>query len=89
MALILFIHNLGEYVLRKNLKQNKRSIPNQLGKNTNNPSLRWAFEQLRDVRVVTLKFKNDWVREIKGITKAAKTVIEMFGSDAMRIYGYS
>ena len=43
MALSLFVNNLGQLKLREALAETKQTLPNQLKKETSNPTLKWAF----------------------------------------------
>jgi hypothetical protein len=44
MALCLLVYNLGQRQLRQALAQHDETIPNQLGKPTSSPTLRWVFQ---------------------------------------------
>jgi transposase len=44
MALCLLVYNLGQRQLRQALAQSDATIPNQLGKPTATPTLRWVFQ---------------------------------------------
>jgi transposase len=43
MALCLLVYNLGQRQVRKALVETAQTIPNQLGKPTDTPTLRWVF----------------------------------------------
>ena len=44
MTLCLMVYNVAEYRLRKSLKTAKETLPNQKGKEIDNPTLRWIFQ---------------------------------------------
>jgi transposase len=44
MALCLLVYNLAQRQLRLALAEQQESIPNQLGKPTDSPTLRWVFQ---------------------------------------------
>ncbi len=54
MALCLLVYNLGQRKLRQALSAAKEQIPNQLGKRTNTPTLRWVFQSFMAIHLVTL-----------------------------------
>ncbi len=45
MGLSLLVYNIGQRQLRANLKQNNTAVKNQLGLLTDQPTLRWIFQQ--------------------------------------------
>ncbi len=46
MGLSLLVYSIGQRQLRANLKQNNTGVKNQLGKVTDQPTLRWIFQQV-------------------------------------------
>lgn len=54
MGLCLLVYNLGQRQLRQALKQAEQTLPNQLGKGFQNPTLRWIFQCLMAVHYVVL-----------------------------------
>jgi transposase len=44
MGLSLLVYTIGQRQLRANLKQNQTGVKNQLGKVTDQPTLRWIFQ---------------------------------------------
>ncbi|MFN7567690.1 MAG: IS1634 family transposase [Microcystis sp.] len=54
MALCLLVYNLGQRPLRLALEEQEETVPNQLGKPTQRPTLRWIFQCLRGIHWVVL-----------------------------------
>lgn len=52
MALCLLVYSLGERLLRNNLDQKEGTIPDQKGKATSRPTLRWVFQCFQAVHLV-------------------------------------
>ncbi|MBF0361941.1 MAG: hypothetical protein HQK49_13075 [Oligoflexia bacterium] len=48
------IYNVGQYHLRKILEETKETVPNQLGKGTQRPTLKWIFQCFRSLAVVKI-----------------------------------
>ncbi|VEP17537.1 conserved hypothetical protein [Hyella patelloides LEGE 07179] len=46
MGLCLMVYSLGQREVRRQLNKAQTGIPNQLGKLTNRPTLRWIFQQV-------------------------------------------
>lgn len=54
MALCLLVYNLGQRQLRQALNAAHDSIPNQLGKPTQTPTLRWVFQYFMAIHLVVI-----------------------------------
>lgn len=92
MTLCLLVYNVGQYKLRKRLKENNITVPNQLGKEVFNPTLKWIFQIMEGIDVVY--FYNESLsrtnREvITNLNKLRKKIIWLFGRNATWIYALS
>lgn len=72
MALCLLVYNLGQRQLRLALAQKQESIPNQLGKPTDSPTLRWVFQCFMAVHLVVLHE----VKQIVNLTKSRLHILQ-------------
>jgi len=52
MALCLLIYTLAQYKIRKALKEENKTIPNQLKKPIQNPTMKWIFQLLSGIHVM-------------------------------------
>ncbi|MFK7979344.1 MAG: IS1634 family transposase [Saprospiraceae bacterium] len=52
MALCLLIYTLAQYKIRKALKEENKTIPNQLRKPIQNPTMKWVFQLLSGIHVM-------------------------------------
>jgi transposase len=89
MTLCLLVYNVGQYKLRKRLKENGITLPNQLGKETSNPTLKWIFQIMEGIDVVY--FYNESLtmttREvITNLNKLRTKIVCLFGRNATWIY---
>ncbi|MCS7219569.1 MAG: IS1634 family transposase [Thermus sp.] len=57
MAVALLVYALGEWVLRRRLGETGAWVPDQKGKPTRRPTLRWVFQYFLWVRLVVLEGK--------------------------------
>ncbi len=90
MTLCLMIYNVGQYKLREQLKIQNSTLPNQLGKEVENPTLRWIFQIMEGIGVVYFynKSLSHTVREvITNLSELRKKIILLFGKTAAWIYG--
>jgi transposase len=81
MALCLLVYNLAQRQLRRALALKQESIPNQLGKSTNSPTLRWVFQCFMAVHLVVIHE----VKQIVNLTEPRLHILRFF-SDACRRY---
>lgn len=90
MTLCLLVYNVAQYQLREKLKTQKETLPNQLGKEVQNPTLRWIFQIMEGICVVC--FCRGGTRAsphevISNLSKVRKKIIQLFGDTACRMYG--
>lgn len=90
MTLCLMVYNVGQYRLRQQLKIQGDSLPNQLGKQVQNPTLKWIFQMMEGVGLVYFydQSLSHVVREvITHLNELRKKIIHLFGKTAARMYG--
>lgn len=82
MGLCLLVYNLGQRQLRQALKQANQTLPNQLGKGTQTPTLRWIFQCFMAVHYVVL----NGVKQIVNLTDERQWILQFFGSACRQYY---
>jgi len=87
MTLCLMIYNLGEFFLRKSLKENQETILNQLKKPTNKPTMAWICRLFHGVQVLCIQKKKEYQELVINITERLRPIIHIFGPRAEKIYG--
>ncbi len=90
MTLCLLVYNVAQYRLRKKLVDEKETLPNQLGKQVQNPTMKWIFQIMEGVGVVRFfeEGSGEPVRElVTNMSEVRKKIIRLFGPTACRIYG--
>ena len=90
MTLCLMIYNIAQYKLRQSLKDKNETLPNQLKKPVQNPTMRWIFQIMEGIGVV--KFFTEYVTSpirsiVSNPSDLRKKIILLFGTTACRIYG--
>ena len=55
MTLSLLVYSALEYKIRKELKAQDKTFPNQLGKPVQNPTTRWIFENFHEIQIVFIE----------------------------------
>jgi len=90
MTLCLMIYNIAQHRLRVALKEQNETLPNQINKAIQNPTVRWIFQIMEGIGIVRFYQENleGFVREIiTNLNKLRQKIIRLFGGSACRIYG--
>jgi len=82
MALCLLVYSLGQRKLRQALAEQEETVPNQLGKPTQPPTLRWIFQTLRGIYWVVL----DNCPQIINLTLERERLLGFFGATTCQYY---
>lgn len=87
MVLTLLIYAFGEWLLRKKLSETGRSIPNQLKKPTQKPTMRWVFQIFMGVTYTVLIEGGSVVKTIVHLTQEQVTILKLLGPECGKYYG--
>ena len=82
MALCLLVYNLGQRQLRQALAKQDETIPNQLGKSTSSPTLRWVFQCFMAVHLVVFQ----GVLQVVNLTDDRLHILQFFSLACRRYY---
>ena len=82
MGLCLLVYSLGEREVRLKLARSEASIPDQKGKPTQRPTLRWVFQSLQAVHLVIAGAS----KLIHGLTEEREHVLRFFSPECRRYY---
>lgn len=82
MALSLLVYTLAQRQLRQALTDAKTTIPNQLGKLTDKPTMRWVFQCFQAVHLVTLAGR----QQISNLTPQRQKILQFLGAACRRYY---
>ena len=52
MTLCLMVYNFAQYRARQALQETNETVPNQVGKPINNPTLKWIFQIMEGISIV-------------------------------------
>jgi transposase len=87
MTLSLLVYSIAQRKIRNVLKENKETLPNQIGKQTTTPTLRWLFQLLDGINVVKLNIDGVVKKIVHGVTELKKRIISYFSPQVRVIYG--
>jgi transposase len=82
MGLCLLVYNLGQRQLRQTLQRRQRTVPNQLGRPTNCPTLRWIFQCFQSIHVVNLEASV----QISNLHESRLSLLEFFPDSCQDYY---
>jgi transposase len=92
MTLCLVIYNISQHRLRTTLKEKNETLPNQLNKPIQNPTMRWIFQIMEGIGIIRF-YENDLRKPIKemitNLGELRRKIIRLFGGSAQKIYGIS
>jgi len=87
MGLALLIYALAERQLRLNLEKNNVKIPDQKGKPTSTPTIRWVFQTFEGIDILSV-----WVngqpplRQVLNLRPVHRQVLQLFGPPIQKCY---
>jgi transposase len=84
MTLTLMVYNTTEYQMREAMAEQEETLPNQKGKQTARPTLRWVFQMMQGIHILKLAGVPDCVA---GKTELKDKIIRLFGAAACTVYG--
>lgn len=90
MTLCLLVYNVAQYKLRSALKKESQTLPNQLGKKIQNPTMRWIFQMMEGICLVIFydgETKQPTKELVSNISEDRLKIIRLFGGSACKIYG--
>jgi transposase len=86
MTLALLVYAVTERRLRRTLKTQQETLPNQINQPTATPTLRWVFQLLEGIHRVHLFINGQWSILIEGISDLRRRILCLFGPDVCRLY---
>ena len=82
MGLCLMVYSLGQREVRYQLYQAKTGIPNQLGKLTNRPTLRWIFQCFQGIHCLI----HQGVKQVVNLTEERLFTLKFFPKSSQKYY---
>jgi len=86
MCLCLLVYTLAQRYLRQKLMELSESIPNQVGKPTKRPTMRWIFQIFEGVHVLIHRTSNGTREIILNINPTRRHILQILGAAFEKIY---
>jgi hypothetical protein len=72
--------------MRNELKRLDQTLPNQVNRPTNKPTLKWVFQLLYGVDYIKIETNGKIQIIINGVTETRKKIFTLFGKTVAQIY---
>ena len=86
MLLSLLVYGIAERRMRNALKEQLQTLPNQIHKEVQNPTLRWVFQLLSGINYIKVLKDKTVDYFIEGITDLRQKILLLFGKNVANIY---
>jgi len=86
MVLNLLIYSFSEFKLRARLKETGMTIPNQIKKPTQRPTMRWVFEIFRGIIRTTVTDDGRIVGETNNLDDVQRLILSLMGAECEKYY---
>jgi transposase len=89
MCLCLLVYMIAQRYLRQRLEQARASVPNQLGKKTNTPTMRWIFQLFEGVHLLIHRVREECKEIVLNMNSVRSHVLAILGPQFEKIYSSS
>lgn len=86
MCLCLLVYTIAQRYLRNRLEQARASVPNQLGKPTRTPTMRWIFQLFEGVHLLIHKTQSGVKEMVLNMNPIRSHIIALLGPPFEKIY---
>lgn len=86
MALCLLVHTLAQFKLRKLLKEQDETLPNQVKKQIQNPTMRWIYQLFQGIHVIYIPTHEGIKKTATNIGEVQRKIIRIFGTAIGNFY---
>ncbi len=86
MVLCLLVYRLAEYRLRTRLAQTEQTIPNQVGKPTARPTMRWVFQCFEGIELLHVQTSTTSLTIVLRLESVHRLILALLGPLYEKIY---
>jgi transposase len=86
MVLTLMVYSVAEWKLRERLKEMGETIPNQVKKQTQKPTLKWVFVLMRGITEVKIEEDSKTIIKIANVDEVKDKIIRLMGKNCEKYY---
>ena len=89
MVLCLLVYRLAEHLLRRQLVATEQTLPNQVNKPTNRPTMRWIFQCFEGIDLLHIRSGSRWHTQVLGLQALHQRVLRLLGPAYSQFYFFS
>ncbi len=89
MVLCLLVYRLAEQLLRRQLVVTQQTVPNQINKPTNRPTMRWIFQCFEGIDLLHIRMGSHWHTQVLGLQALHQQVLRLLGPVYSQFYFFS
>jgi transposase len=89
MVLCLLVYRLAEQLLRRQLSATEQTVPNQINKPTNRPTMRWIFQCFEGIDLLHIRIGSCWQTQILGLKALHHQILRLLGPPYSQFYFFS
>jgi transposase len=89
MVLCLLVYRLAEHLLRSQLVATAQTVPNQINKPTNRPTMRWIFQCFEGIDLLHIRIGSRFQIQVLGLQPLHKQVLRLLGPAYSQFYFFS
>ena len=89
MTLSLLVYNFAQYKLRQALLETNETIPNQVGKPIQNPTIKWVFQIMEGIGIVKVYDNSENIISavVTNIDELRLKILKLIGGSISEMYG--
>ena len=89
MVLCLLVYRLAEQLLRRQLLATDQTLPYQVNKPTNRPTMRWIFQCFEGIDLLHIRSGSRWHTQVLGLQALHQQVLRLLGPVYSQFYFFS
>lgn len=89
MVLCLLVYRLAEHLLRRQLASAAQTVPNQINKPTDRPTMRWIFQCFEGIDLLHIRVGLREHLQVLGLQPLHQKILRLLGSTYCQFYFFS
>ncbi len=89
MVLCLLVYRLAEHLLRRQLASTSQTVPNQINKPTDRPTMRWIFQCFEGIDLLHIRVGLREHLQVLGLQPLHQKILRLLGSTCCQFYFFS
>lgn len=89
MVLCLLVYRLAEHLLRRELAHASQTVPNQVNKPTDRPTMRWIFQCFEGIDLLHIRVGFREQIQVLGLQPLHRKILRLLGSAISQFYFFS